>query len=134
MKAMGNRLSQLPIKSVELIVTEDVAEEAIEEEADSEAEELDEAAAEADETETENEPVKPEAPAMKSAPKQVDPPKDESPKTESEKSPEHEVREASNESSDSPPKPAQTQTKKIDFEITNPDDIYIDDKGQLGLF
>jgi topoisomerase-4 subunit A len=134
MKAMGNRLSQLPIKSVELIVTEDVAEEAIEEEADSEAEELDEAAAEADETETENEPVKPEAPAMKSAPKQVDPPKDESPKTESEKSPEHEVREASNESSDSPPKPAQTQTKKIDFEITNPDDIDIDDKGQLGLF
>jgi len=24
--------------------------------------------------------------------------------------------------------------KKIDFEITNPDDIEIDDKGQLGLF
>jgi topoisomerase-4 subunit A len=29
---------------------------------------------------------------------------------------------------ESPPK------KKIDFEITNPDDIDIDDKGQLGLF
>jgi topoisomerase-4 subunit A len=25
-------------------------------------------------------------------------------------------------------------TKKIDFEITNPNDIDIDDKGQLGLF
>jgi len=24
--------------------------------------------------------------------------------------------------------------KKIDFEITNPDDIDMDDKGQLGLF
>ena len=24
--------------------------------------------------------------------------------------------------------------KKIDFEITNPDDLDIDDKGQLGLF
>ncbi|WP_439696704.1 DNA gyrase/topoisomerase IV subunit A [Mucilaginibacter sp. AW1-7] len=134
MKAMGNRLSQLPIKSVELIATEDVAEEAIEQEADSEAEELDGAAAEADETETENEPVKPEAPAMKSAAKPVEPPKEESPKTESEKSNEPEVKEASNESSDSPPKPAQIQTKKIDFEITNPDDIDIDDKGQLGLF
>ncbi|SEO68149.1 DNA gyrase/topoisomerase IV subunit A [Mucilaginibacter sp. OK283] len=134
MKAMGNRLSQLPIKSVELIVTEDVAEEAIEQEADSEAEELDEAAAEADETETENEPVKPEAPAMKSAPKPVEPPKGESPKTEAAKSPEPEVGEASNETSNLPAKPAQIQTKKIDFEITNPDDIDIDDKGQLGLF
>ena len=28
------------------------------------------------------------------------------------------------------PKP----TKKVDFEITNPDDIKIDDKGQLGFF
>jgi topoisomerase-4 subunit A len=71
---------------------------------------------------------------MKSAAKQVEPPKEESPKTESEKSTEPEVKEASNESSDSPPKPAQIQTKKIDFEITNPDDIDIDDKGQLGLF
>jgi topoisomerase-4 subunit A len=26
------------------------------------------------------------------------------------------------------------QKKKVDFEITNPDDIEIDDKGQLGLF
>jgi topoisomerase-4 subunit A len=39
------------------------------------------------------------------------------------------------EKSDDPPaKPAESSTKKIDFEITNPDDIDIDDKGQLGLF
>ena len=30
--------------------------------------------------------------------------------------------------------PVKPQPKKIDFEITNPDDIDIDDKGQLGLF
>ena len=34
------------------------------------------------------------------------------------------------ESSKEPEKPV----KKIDFEITNPDDLDIDDKGQLGLF
>lgn len=133
MKAMGNRLSQLPIKSVELIATEDVAEEPVEDE-DNEAEESGETNIETDETEPETEQVKPEAPATKSAPKQVESPKEESPKTESAKSPEPEAGEASNESSDSPAKPAQTQTKKIDFEITNPDDIDIDDKGQLGLF
>jgi topoisomerase-4 subunit A len=133
MKAMGNRLSQLPIKSVELIATEDVAEEPVEDE-DNEAEESVETNIEAAEAEPETEQVKPETPATKSAPKQVESPKEESPKTESAKSPEPEAGEASNESSESPPKPAQTQTKKIDFEITNPDDIDIDDKGQLGLF
>jgi topoisomerase-4 subunit A len=29
---------------------------------------------------------------------------------------------------------AEAPPKKVDFEITNPDDIDIDDKGQLGLF
>jgi len=133
MKAMGNRLSQLPIKSVELIATKDAAEESVEEE-DRDAEESVETNIEAAEAEPETEQVKPETPATKSAPKQVESPKEESPKTESAKSPEPEAGEASNESSDSPAKPAQTQTKKIDFEITNPDDIDIDDKGQLGLF
>ncbi|QEC78678.1 DNA gyrase/topoisomerase IV subunit A [Mucilaginibacter ginsenosidivorax] len=127
MKAMGNRLSQLPIKSVELIATEDAAEESVEEE-DSEAEESVETNIETDETEPVTEPV------IQSAPKQVEPSKEELPKTESAKLPEPGADEASNGSSDSPAKPAQTQTKKIDFEITNPDDIDIDDKGQLGLF
>jgi len=31
-------------------------------------------------------------------------------------------------------KSAQSPPKKIDFEITNPDDIDMDDNGQLGLF
>jgi topoisomerase-4 subunit A len=31
-------------------------------------------------------------------------------------------------------KPADPPAKKVDFEITNPDDIDIDDKGQIGLF
>ncbi|HEK19989.1 MULTISPECIES: DNA gyrase/topoisomerase IV subunit A [unclassified Mucilaginibacter] len=35
---------------------------------------------------------------------------------------------------DSSPEPAEQPKKKIDLEITNPDDIDIDDKGQLGLF
>jgi topoisomerase-4 subunit A len=30
--------------------------------------------------------------------------------------------------------PEKAPVKKIDFEITNPDDLDIDDKGQLGLF
>ena len=30
--------------------------------------------------------------------------------------------------------PAAKPVKKVDFEITNPDDIKIDDKGQLGFF
>jgi topoisomerase-4 subunit A len=33
-----------------------------------------------------------------------------------------------------PEKPIEPPAKKVDFEITNPDDIDIDDKGQLGLF
>ncbi len=33
-----------------------------------------------------------------------------------------------------PPKEEPKPVKKIDFEITNPDDLDIDDKGQLGLF
>ena len=33
-----------------------------------------------------------------------------------------------------PAQPAEPAPKKIDFEITNPNDIEIDDKGQLGLF
>ncbi|MDB5016357.1 MAG: gyrase/topoisomerase subunit, partial [Mucilaginibacter sp.] len=35
---------------------------------------------------------------------------------------------------ESPEKSVESLAKKVDFEITNPDDIEIDDKGQLGLF
>lgn len=127
MKAMGNRLSQLPIKYVELIATDETVEEPVEEEQESEVEESDEITAEADESEPEAETVsvKSEAPSVGSSPKSVESPKEEPPKTESVKSPESESAEPTE-----TPKPP----KRIDFEITNPDDIDIDDKGQLGLF
>lgn len=136
MKAMGNRLSQLPIKSVELIATEEIAGEPVEEETESEAEELEEITIEADEAEHEPEipAAKPEVSPVQSPPKSVEPPKEASSKTESVKPKEAETGKASDEPVEPSPKPAQIQTKKIDFEITNPDDIDIDDKGQLGLF
>jgi topoisomerase-4 subunit A len=40
------------------------------------------------------------------------------------------VSEVQDENVKEPEKPV----KKIDFEITNPDDLDIDDKGQIGLF
>jgi len=130
MKAMGNRLSQLPIKSVELIATEEVFDEPVVEEPESGTEESDEPVIEVDETEPEPQipSAKPEVAPLQSSPKEA------SPKIESVKPQEAETGKASDEPVEPSPKPAQTQTKKIDFEITNPDDIDIDDKGQLGLF
>jgi topoisomerase-4 subunit A len=127
MKAMGNRLSQLPIKSVELLATEEVAEEQVEAESENEIEEAGDITADVDEAEnpvaeqTATEPVKPKIPEPAASP--VKPA--ELPKLEPAKSPEVEVAEPAEDSK--PP-------KKVDFEITNPDDIDIDDKGQLGLF
>lgn len=111
MKAMGNRLSQSPVKSVELIAENSIEqEEAIVDEADGEGDEISIA---------EEEDVK----------------VDEKPVTEFEKpietKPEPSVKA---ELSVTPAKPVEAPPKKIDFEITNPDDIDIDDKGQLGLF
>jgi topoisomerase-4 subunit A len=109
MKAMGNRLSQLPIKSVELIATE----EPVEEEAPAEPETEDTVAEEivAEQPEAELEPT-PDAVADEEPSKPATPPTE----------PKKEEPEA--------PKPP----KKIDFEITNPDDIDMKDNGQLGLF
>ena len=96
MKAMGNRISQHPVKSVALLAEiepEIIEEEIIPEEETSE-----------------------ETPTKESA---------ESPTKESVESPKTESVET--------PKP-ESSHKKIDFEITNLDDLDIDDKGQLGLF
>jgi topoisomerase-4 subunit A len=105
MKAMGNRVSQHTVKTVKLI------------------------------TQAEPEPVEEKAEVVGDEPEESEeqsveptPPSAESPKQESVKSSEEKSVESSSESVESPPK------KKIDFEITNPDDIDIDDKGQLGLF
>jgi topoisomerase-4 subunit A len=123
MKAMGNRLSQHPIKSVELIAEiEPEVEEVIADETDSTDDETDaaedviadEAGGIADETDV----AEVEKPVVKAPEKPVEV-KPEPVKTPVEKSPDQSV---------------ESQPKKIDFEITNPDDIDMDDKGQLGLF
>ena len=108
MKAMGNRISQHPVKSVALIAeinpeVEEVEPEDITDDAIEPEDRLDEPASKSEEPE----PAKSEdQPAESSENKSV---------------------ESLSKSEQSPP-------KKIDFEITNPDDIDIDDKGQLGLF
>jgi len=96
MKAMGNRLSQHPIKSVELI-SDGINQET-----------------EAAETNTNEEDT------LTSTDSNEDEPV--ASQKESSDEPTEQLEE--------PPKPP----KKIDFEITNPDDIDIDDQGQLGLF
>ena len=115
MKAMGNRLSQHPVKTVELIAEIEAEEEEISVKDDVDAADLkqDDAAVE---PEDESAEIKDEEPAASAS-------------TSSEPS-------ASTKTGpvESPPKPADPPVKKIDFEITNPDDIEIDDKGQLGLF
>lgn len=96
MKAMGNRLSQHPVKSVELIS------DGINQATETAETDINEVATPASTDTNEDEPVvsQEDGPAT--------------PADQSEESPK-------------PP-------KKIDFEITNPDDIDMDDQGQLGLF
>jgi topoisomerase IV subunit A len=101
MKAMGNRLSQHPVKSVELLA-----------EIDPEVEET--------QPEAEDDTSEPEESSEEQISKLVDA------QTESVK--------PEDQSEESPEKLAELPKKKVDFEITNPDDIDIDDKGQLGLF
>ncbi|MGZ3765333.1 MAG: DNA gyrase/topoisomerase IV subunit A, partial [Mucilaginibacter sp.] len=106
MKAMGNRISQHTVKSIELIAEiNPVAEEP----------EPDALSQESPDTE---EPVEPIAES----------------EDESEESIEKSEEPAGSVPEESPQQPEQPPIKKIDFEITNPDDIDIDDKGQLGLF
>jgi topoisomerase-4 subunit A len=126
MKAQGNRLSPHEVKKIELIAEHDdeddvpdpVAETPLSEviaaeEADEEAEK--EITGDDDEITVEEEEKVETPPAPVEAKKeQVKPPVAEKP---------------------APPKPEpKPAPKKIDFEITNPDDLDIDDKGQLGLF
>jgi topoisomerase-4 subunit A len=104
MKAMGNRISQHTVKSVGLIA--EINPEVEEPEPDEIVNEV---------TEPDDQPQETNLNSGKSEEnKPAEPPANQSV-------------ESSAESGQSPP-------KKIDFEITNPDDIDIDDKGQLGLF
>jgi topoisomerase-4 subunit A len=133
MKAQGNRLSPHEIKKIELIaeeepeVTEEEVAVVVEDEevaGDDAKEEVAEAVADEEEevvaiAEKKPEPEAPKAPEpvveKPAAPPVAEKP---APKPVAEKAPEPEVK----------------PVKKIDFEITNPDDVEIDDKGQLGLF
>jgi topoisomerase-4 subunit A len=136
MKAMGNRLSQLPVKSVELMPESDPGDdepEAGDPENDDPDGPSDEPSPEPGiSPETNDEPAeqethkKPES--VKSSPKSVESQQIKSNESEPTKS----VQSEPTESVESPEK--SVQSKKIDFEITNPDDIEMDDNGQLGLF
>lgn len=137
MKAQGNRLSPHDVKKIELISDEAeevadavaVAGEEEEEEvavavageeddegegvadvvADETVEQVAEISVKEEKPVAEKEPAKVERPVAEDKP--VIPP-----------------------AADVAPAPEEKPAKKIDFEITNPDDIEIDDKGQLGLF
>jgi topoisomerase-4 subunit A len=113
MKAMGNRVTVHTVQAIELIASEP--------EPVIEAEEPTDEAVEPEEIT--DEPIADEVPEEEAKPEVTKPLESESAKP---KSVESESVESKPQSVESP--------KKIDFEITNPDDIDIDDKGQLGLF
>jgi topoisomerase-4 subunit A len=114
MKAMGNRLSQHLVKSVELIATPEAEEEETPIADNNDG--ADEAEIITDVKPDEGDDTDGDIEAGNDEPddKPVPPAPAESPK-------------------EKPVEPA-SQPRKVDFEITNPDDIDIDDKGQLGLF
>ncbi|TSD67906.1 DNA gyrase/topoisomerase IV subunit A [Inquilinus sp. KBS0705] len=126
MKAMGNRLSVHQVKSVELIA-----------EHDDEADVPDPAPDSVEDTEititAEDKQVADAPPVQQVAETAVKVEKVELVKQQPElvQASEQSVKSVESEQSK---EPESKPVKKIDFEITNPDDIDIDDKGQLGLF
>ncbi|MHB1179797.1 MAG: DNA gyrase/topoisomerase IV subunit A, partial [Daejeonella sp.] len=128
MRAMGNRLSQYKVKNIELLVSP------VEEEEESEEILIEEPAAESSDSEPPG--LHTETPVSSLAIDIDLPATDEVPvqtnleKEELKEEPEPPLIKPEKINKEEEPKPA----KKIDFEITNPDDIDIDDKGQLGLF
>jgi topoisomerase-4 subunit A len=125
MKAMGNRLSQNTIKSIELLAQVEAEEPTdIVETEIQEPEEVSDQDAVIDElSET---PVKQQPAVTKPAVPEAQPAPAEKP-VESKTEPATSAEEPAT-------KPVEPPHKKVDFEITNPDDIDMDDKGQLGLF
>lgn len=127
MKAMGNRLSQHEIKEIELISSQDNEEPLTEEtettdSVQSTSPEPELTSKAGDDKEEENEPE----------PESTDPESEEEPDSdEADNSAPEIIPEVQLESSK---EPETGPARKIDFEITNPDDLDIDDKGQLGLF
>ncbi|MDB5138984.1 MAG: gyrase subunit [Mucilaginibacter sp.] len=124
MKAMGNRLSQHTIKTVELIA-ENEADEVIAEDNDGSDESLAAAVAETSEIVEDEDPTTDTDQQIEKI-VVVKPVQAVKPTEKPEVAPAQSV--------ESPEKSVESPAKKVDFEITNPDDIEIDDKGQLGLF
>lgn len=152
MKAMGNRLSVHQVKSVELLTEHDDAEDVPDPAPDSvedteititgEEKEVADTAPVAAEAKPQAAPIQSELAnpviekPIEPAPK-ADEPKsdvDESKSEKDEKRPDKSVEISPEKSVESKIESVEPPKKKIDFEITNPDDIDIDDKGQLGLF
>ncbi|HZY39460.1 MAG TPA: DNA gyrase/topoisomerase IV subunit A [Mucilaginibacter sp.] len=127
MKAMGNRLSQFPVKSVELLPGND--------DSDSDADAGDPEDNDPSGPSGGSSPDTDESPDVQDEPAAQEAP--ETPEAKSVESPQQSVKSRETESVESPDQsvpPIAIGAKKIDFEITNPDDIEMDDKGQLGLF
>ncbi|MGY4535646.1 topoisomerase-4 subunit A [Mucilaginibacter sp. UYNi724] len=124
MKAMGNRLSVHQIKSVELLAEHD-DESDVPDPAPDSVEDTEITITGDDKEVTDTAPATMIVAALQSEPK--------NPVIENPVVPKPEK---SVESKEEPvqSKPEESPKKKIDFEITNPDDIDMDDKGQLGLF
>lgn len=135
MKAMGNRLSQQVVKSVELIAEIEAEEEVqavTEEEPTGETDVVTETADETPDTPAEKETVE-EAPVKPQPLAAIKPEPPAAIEEEQVPVPDKPTEKPADQPVVPPAAPA-PPTKKIDFEITNPDDIEIDDKGQLGLF
>lgn len=131
MKAMGNRLSVHMVQNVSLLSEHDDEDDVPDPEPDSVAEteilitpEDKTTTDEAPQAIIEPEPTPESKPKVKAEPIAAKP----------EPAVEEEEPEPAVEAPKSTEEPTQPPAKKIDFEITNPDDIDMDDKGQLGLF
>jgi len=144
MKAMGNRLSVHQVKSVELLTEHDDAEDVPDPAPDS-VEDTEIVITGEDKENTDTAPVvaeaKPQAAPIQSEPakpvigKPVEPtPQAEEPKAKADELKPKKDESKSEDGAKAPEPPVVPPAKKVDFEITNPDDIDIDDKGQLGLF
>ncbi|MCO5933970.1 DNA gyrase/topoisomerase IV subunit A [Mucilaginibacter sp. RB4R14] len=128
MKAMGNRLSVHQIKSVELLAEHD-DEADVPDPAPDSVEDTEITITGEDKEVTDTAPASPIAAAPKSEPKNLVIEQEKPTETVAIKP---EV--LSEESLKSPEIKSVESPQKIDFEITNPDDIDIDNKGQFGLF
>jgi topoisomerase-4 subunit A len=130
MKAMGNRLSQHEVKSIEILEST-IDEEEIDADVETTIAEKNVAAA--------DDSLEISVISSESKPKfiqevQLDSAKEPEKASESNLNESDEVSQAFPEIQVESAKEPEKSTKQVDFEITNPDDLDIDDQGQIGLF